>query len=143
MPLLHTSPATLVGTAYFELLPGRHQDKCWNEGSVFLDEEAFGYIEPVCARALPEYDHYAFTAVQTPRWSAILTEFDRILLILDANPTDLDLARTLRFYYPDTESKFFADRGTGIANVRDMVRQLRGWLHETLREHDCVTILGL
>lgn len=35
------------GTCYFEFLPGIYRDKCWNEESVFMDEEVFGFIEPI------------------------------------------------------------------------------------------------
>ncbi len=54
----------LEGTAYVELVGGAYANSCWNEGSLFFEEEVFGYIEPTITRYEPTYDHYAFTSIQ-------------------------------------------------------------------------------
>lgn len=53
----------LQGTYYFEILPGKYQDKCWNQNSVFMTEEVFGYLEPIFERRAPNFDHYAFVEI--------------------------------------------------------------------------------
>ncbi|MEH1940550.1 MAG: hypothetical protein V7L01_10080 [Nostoc sp.] len=39
------SLSELDGTCYFEILPGRYEGNCWNQNSVFITEEVFGYFE--------------------------------------------------------------------------------------------------
>lgn len=143
MPLLHTSTATLEGTAYFEFLPGKYQNKCWNEASVFLDEEAFGYVEPIFERLVPDYDHYAFVEVQRPRWSPIRAELGRLLWLLNAAPSDGDLSENIGFRFRDTQEKFFAGRPQTIEDVRVMIVDLDTWLERILRDHESVSLLGL
>jgi hypothetical protein len=143
MRLLHTTTSTLEGTAYFEFLPGRYNDRCWGDSSVFLDEGAFGFIEPAFVRLLPDYDHYSFVAIQGPRWSPILAELDRLSSLLNSDPSDLDLAENLGFFSRATQENFFADRTRSIGDVRAMIAALAAWLRETLRSYDCVSLLGL
>lgn len=75
----------LSGTCYFELLPGPYCGKCWNEGSVFLSEGAFGLFEPVIASHEPRFDHYSFVEIPRPTWEYILVELDQLALN-QANP---------------------------------------------------------
>lgn len=35
----------LEGSCYIEVLPGPYRDRCWNEDSIYMDEETFGYLE--------------------------------------------------------------------------------------------------
>ena len=37
-------PAELSGSQFFELLPGAYNGQCWNAGSVYVEEEVFGYL---------------------------------------------------------------------------------------------------
>jgi hypothetical protein len=133
----------LEGTAYFEFLPGRYNEKCWRDSSVFLDEEAFGFIEPAFVRLLPDYDHYSYVAIQRPRWSPILAELDRLTRLLNSDPSDLQLAENLGFFSRVTQENFFGDRTRNVGDVRAMIASLAAWLRETLRTYDCVSLLGL
>lgn len=143
MGLLHVSKDTLRGTAYFEFLPGRYRGNCWTERSVFLDEEAFGYIEPIFLRQLPDYDHYAFVEVARPRWLPILAELDGLVGVLRGRPDDRTLAEVLGFYFADTQRKFFEDRDGSVAAVEHMASELSAWLRRVLQDEECVSVLGL
>lgn len=66
MITLYRSTAELEGTAYIELLPRPYRDQCWRPRSVFLDEEAFGFIEPMIEKLCFKYNHYAFTEIGAP-----------------------------------------------------------------------------
>lgn len=48
----------LRGTEYFELLDGKYKSKCWNDGSLYINESDFSIIEDAFAKANQEYDHY-------------------------------------------------------------------------------------
>ena len=110
---------------------------------MFLDEEAFGFIEPAFVRLLPDYDHYSFVAIRGPRWTPILAELDRLTSLLNSDPSDVDLAENLGFFCRATQENFFADRTRSVGDVRAVIVSLAAWLRETLRTYDCVSLLGL
>jgi hypothetical protein len=68
-----TNKGELEGTCYMEILPGPYREKCWNEGSLFFEEEVFGYLEPIIKRHVETYDHYAFTEIKRNNGSQLLT----------------------------------------------------------------------
>lgn len=140
---LHTSTKDLEGTAYFELLPGPYREECWGPNSVFLDEEGFGFIEPIFVKLCPKYDHYAFTEIGRPLWQDILKELDRLAAILDDEPTDEVVSSRLGFFFRDTERKFFEDRTTSVAQLRQMLVQLTSWLRFQLNDQSVISVLGL
>jgi hypothetical protein len=45
-------------TCYFEFLPGKYQDKCWNENSVFIEEEIIYIIEDLLYKSNKNFDRY-------------------------------------------------------------------------------------
>jgi hypothetical protein len=59
------SQSELEGTGYLELLPGPYKDVCWNEASLFFEEDVFNYLEPIILLHASVYDHYAFTEIAT------------------------------------------------------------------------------
>ena len=73
------SLSELHGTCYFEFLPGKY----WNQNSVFLTEEVFGYLEPVFKRHEPEFDHYAFIKIPKGMWILIISDFCRLIESLE------------------------------------------------------------
>jgi hypothetical protein len=135
---LHTSMKDLDGTAYFELLPGPYRGECWGPNSVFLDEEAFGLIEPIFVRLCPKYDHYAFTDIGRPLWRDILTELDALAAVLDDTPTDRELSSRLGFFFRDTERKFFENRTASIVELREMLLGLTSWIRIQLNENSVI-----
>ena len=64
----------LQGTAYVELMGGAYAKSCWNEGSLFFEEEVLGYIEPTITKYEPTYDHYAFAPIDMPNWLLIVAD---------------------------------------------------------------------
>jgi hypothetical protein len=57
---LFTNKNELDGTCYFEFLPGKYQNKCWNDNSVFLSEDAVFIFEDLLKKTNESFDHYAF-----------------------------------------------------------------------------------
>lgn len=140
---LHTLTQELRGTAYVELLPGPYRDQCWGPSSVFLDEEAFGFIEPIFRKLCPKYDHYAFTEIGRPLWQDILRELDALATLLDSRPTDEALSSRLGFFFHDTQSKFFENRAESLTRLHALIRELASWIRAQLNEHSVISVLGL
>ncbi|WP_147308706.1 hypothetical protein [Paraburkholderia sp. BL17N1] len=67
-----TDLSSLEGTAYVEVMAGACTNRCWNDGSLFFEEEVFGYIEPTIEKYEPTYDHYALTQISMLDWEKII-----------------------------------------------------------------------
>jgi hypothetical protein len=133
----------LEGTAYIELLPGKYTGKCWNKGSLFLDEATFGFFEKIVARSLPEYDHYAFTEVSSTRWQPIIIRLKSLAEELSAAQAPKDIPTDVHFHFNDTEQRFKKNFKVNIRLLQQVATELAGWLEVTLRQQESVTILGL
>jgi hypothetical protein len=140
---LYQDTAELDGTAYFELLPGPYRESCWGPDSVFLDEEAFGFIEPIFERLCPAFDHYAFTEIGRPLWHDILRELDARADMLRGDPSDEHVRATLGFFGLDTDNKFFARPTENKQALRELIEALAGWVRAKLQHNDVVSVLGL
>lgn len=58
-----TDKSKLKGTCYIEIVPGKYQQRHWQDGSLFFTEEAFGFIEPVFESHLNSYNHYGINNI--------------------------------------------------------------------------------
>jgi hypothetical protein len=144
MSFLHIlkEKSDLEGTAYIELLPGKYTGKCWNKGSLFLDEAMFGFFEKIVERSLPEYDHYAFTEVSSTRWQPIIVRFKSLAEELSSAEASKDIPTDVHFYLKDTEQRFKKDFKLNTKLLEQVATELADWLEVTLRHHESVTILG-
>src|SRR5262245_28844859 len=89
----------LRGTCYIEFLPGKYAGRCWNDGSVFLDEEVFGLIEPKIIAQVPEFDHYAFIEIQGEVWNQIIRDLRDLSERLKSAQSIDDLAAEIGFFF--------------------------------------------
>jgi hypothetical protein len=135
--------AELQGTCYFELLPGEYKGRCWNDGSVFLAEDVFGLIEPVVERHEPAFSHYSFVAIQRPAWERITADLERLAERADRATGVRDLHGEVGFIFSPTEAEFVRDFRANADALARLGRELAAWAREQLREHECVSILGI
>ncbi|WP_339300803.1 hypothetical protein MKY92_11830 [Paenibacillus sp. FSL R5-0623] len=77
----------LEGTGYIEVLPGKYLGHCWNENSIYFDEEVFGYIEKTIESIFSGYDHYAFNEIHRKTWEVILEDLKTFANLLDEKVT--------------------------------------------------------
>ncbi|HTF90751.1 MAG TPA: hypothetical protein VK843_20190 [Planctomycetota bacterium] len=57
---IYRSRAELDSTNYVEVGAGKYSQKHWQEGCLFIEEEAFIRAEGILAQHFPSYDHIAF-----------------------------------------------------------------------------------
>ncbi len=72
----------LEGTVYFEFLPGAFSGICWNEGSLFLDDETFGFLEIALEKHIPDYDRYEFIEIKLEAWLEVIREWQALQLLI-------------------------------------------------------------
>lgn len=135
--------AKVQGTCYFEFLPGAYREQCWNDGSVFLAEDVFGLIEPIIARHEPQFDHYSFVGIRRPTWERIIADLERLTERAERASGITDLAGEVEFYFTTTQAEFAREFRANADALARLARELAEWVQERLREHDCVSILGM
>lgn len=65
----------LKHTCYIELCPGRQRTKaCWNEGSLYIDIDAFTYIEDAFETSVDKFSEYSFTIFSREEWLLIIAK---------------------------------------------------------------------
>jgi hypothetical protein len=60
---IRRNKAELDSTGYIEIVPGKYSGKHWQEGSLFIWEDAFGMAEGILAKHVAEYDHLAMNDI--------------------------------------------------------------------------------
>lgn len=133
----------LQGTCYIEVLPGEYKGQCWNDGSLFLAEDVFGLVEPVIKRHEPRFDHYSFVAIRRPAWERITADLVRLADRAESATGIGDLRGEVGFIFRPTEAEFAQDFRANADSLARLARELAGWVREQLREHECVSVLGM
>ena len=133
----------LQGTAYVEVLPGRYASKCWNESSLFFEEEIFGYFEPIISRHVPSYDHYSFTEIAASKWIAIVKDFRSLAASLGRSNTITELTKDVGFLFVGSETRFAEDFNDNKAALTSLLEEVSQWLSREAARHECITVLGL
>lgn len=133
----------LEGTAYFELLPGKYKNKCWNKESVFLDEENFGFIEPIIESCVEKYGRYSLVEVNRERWERIIGELLSLRNKVRQSKRIDDLERDIGYFFTDTKERFAEQFHKSKKDFENMIGDLVRWIRRTLKEHERISILGL
>ncbi len=133
----------LQSTAYIELLPGRYRDECWNEGSLFFEEEVFGYMELIITRHVPSYDHFAFTEISSASWAMIIHDFDSLALALDRGTSLEALSAEIAFFFRDSKLQFAENLQANSLALSGLLRDISVWITIKAKEQGCVTVLGM
>jgi len=131
---VYRSKAELKGTDHIRIGPGKFSGHYWQEGFVFVDEEAFGIAEGIIRKHFPKYDPWGVTGLQRETGAEIAAEWRQAATQLKDMP--LDAARVVpnldvfpgRCY--DAELVHFA------SEIAEMLTQLAGALDGFYRSSD-------
>jgi len=133
----------LAGTGYFEIQPGRYDGQHWTDGSVFIDEEVFGYLEVIIERHDPTINHFAVSEVQREIWERIIVDFEQLAGKLRSTNDLGHLLDEVRFFNRDSADRFASDCRANADALAELIRELNSWLQEELKKHNCVSVLGV
>lgn len=137
---LHVDPAQLCGTQFFELLPGPYGERVWVKGSRFIHEYAFALIEGIFEHRVPDYDHFSVVEVSRQQWKRILDDLAILRANLTSGTQPLTLPVGSLLDVRPAFNQMLAENQRGLAQL---ISELAAWLHETLSEHEVISILGL
>jgi hypothetical protein len=138
-----TDRSSLEGTAYVEVMASAYANRCWNDGSLFFEEEVFGYIEPTIEKYAPTYDHYAFTQISMPDWEKIIEALADIRSGLEVEALRLAMLDRIGFLFTDSKERFAENLNANCVALSALISQIETWTSNNQYGHSCVTILGL
>jgi hypothetical protein len=133
----------LAGTCYIEIVPGKYQKKHWQKGSLFFNEEAFGFIEPIFERFINGYDHYSMNDASKTEWLKIVKELEKL-------NGSLSLATDFESFMGEVGFKFSGTRENFQTNFEEnkklliqMNVELISWVKKVLTKHEHIAVLGI
>ncbi|MGW8956951.1 hypothetical protein [Paenibacillus sp. NPDC055715] len=133
----------LEGTCYIEILPGRYLGQCWNDTSIFLTEEVFGFIEKSIESEYPTYDHYAFNEIQKEVWWRILGRLERVINLLEGHHKMNTLKEHIGFFFGCSKDEFIKDYENNIEKLRELINEFQTWIKEQLKSQNYISVLGI
>ena len=138
-----TDKSELEGTAYVELLPGKYRDSCWNDGSLFFEEEVFGYFEPSIKKHVPDFDHYAFTEMDAVQCALVASSLRELAGSAQSAATVEQLEGNIGFLFQGSAQRFEDDLPENLSALAWLAEELADWLVVQASSHEHVSILGL
>jgi len=138
-----TDRSLLEGTAYIEVMAGAYRNRCWNDGSLFFEEEVFGYIEPTIEKYEPTYDHYAFTQISMRDWEKIIKALADVRSRLEVETFRPGMLLQMGFLFTDSKERFTESMNANSVALGATISQIETWTDDNRFRYSCVTILGL
>lgn len=130
----------LKGSCYFEFLPGKYKDVCWNEESVYLKEDCVAFFEYFLHKVSEKYDHYAFTEFNSHQLSELINLVK--LRISEMKKTDnykLEEGLFSEYYRSNLYKDFTKYKNKIIQMLEDLV----DWLIEISNSNGIITVMGI
>jgi hypothetical protein len=132
----------LEGTCYFEFLPGKYRNKCWNQGSVFLSEEAYDLLEACFSENIKGYDHYAFMEADQDAIEKIIHCLNKLEKQIEKSISAEGLSNSMKINnYQRSELEL--NWPESKYRLKAMVEDINHWLQKVIKENEVISILGM
>jgi hypothetical protein len=131
----------LDSTGYMEVGPGRYDGRHWQDGFLFVWEDAFGMAEGILAKHLPEYDHFGMNDVPKAIGLAVVAEWRRVAEALPGMSADeaSDALNMVATYSSRLDDEVEEHRG----EIATLLRELADACERFYERGDWVCILGM
>jgi hypothetical protein len=128
-----------------QLIPGLPADEVAIKDSVFVSEDAFGFVEPIITRCWPKYSgyaHWGVTTIPVYSWNEILISTKRLInsLLTAANAKDIE---GIGFLFEYVKDEFFENFTLIRHQLSSMLEELMAWLEIRMRYCEFITISGI
>ncbi len=141
---LITNKEELEGTAYFELLPGRFDNKFWNDNAVFMSESSFSFMEDIVSKHYADYDHYSCSMnIHCDIWMLITTDLQHRKVIIDKAMSAEILISECRFLDNYTIGELQKNWNAYKEQIQGLFESTLCWLQKTLEMHEYIVLMGL
>ena len=131
----------LDSTGYIEVGPGRYDGRHWQDGFLFVWEDAFGMAEGILAKHLPEYDHFGMNDVPKVIGLAVVSEWRRVAEALPAMGADeaSDALNLIATYSSRLDDEVIQRR----SEIATLLRELADACEHFYAQGDWVCVLGM
>ena len=131
----------LDSTGYVEIGPGKYSGKHWQDGFLFVWEDAFGMAEGIVAKHVPKYDHFSMTDMPKEVGRKVIAEWREAADRLPAMTVEeAQAALNLQASYRERlDSELQSHR----ADVASMLRDLADACNEFYEREEWICILGI
>lgn len=139
---IYRNAVALDSTGFFEIGPGRYSGKHWQDGFVFVWEDAFATAEGLVVRYFPDYDHFSMNDIQkgvglkiTGAWRDASTKLN---FVRDSSET-AELLNIKESYRNHLEPIAFSDR----ERIAVMLSQLADECESFYKSDEWICMLGM
>jgi hypothetical protein len=131
----------LDSTGYMEIGPGKYSGEHWQDGFLFIWEDAFGMAEGIIAKHLPDYDHFGMNDIPKEIGKEIISEWEECAGQLCSLSTEqaqikLNLGAS---YRENLESEISAH----CAEVAGMLKELSAECRNYYKNEGHICVLGM
>lgn len=115
---IFTNPNDLQSTGFIEIGPGKYNHTHWNQGFIFIWDDAFWYAEGIIMRHMPTYDHFEMNDIDSETGGKIIEDW---LSISDCPNDQLVHRLNLSAVFRDPNNAFVH---ASPPEVKNMIRTL-------------------
>ncbi len=131
----------LESTGYMEIGPGKYSGEHWQDGFLFIWEDAFGMAEGILTKHFPKYDHFSMNDIPKDIGQKIVAEWRDVADRLPGmSPEQAHTALNLSAPYRDRLDSEVEPHREEIAR---MLRELADACGGFYSREDWVCILGM
>jgi len=125
--LIRRNKGELDSTGYMEIGPGRYSGKHWQDGFLFVWEDAFGMAEGILAKHLPEYDHFGMNDIPKETGLKVIEEWERTAnAITQSGPSEAaEMLNLAASYRSNLESEIVHNVKAIASMLRELSRECR------------------
>jgi hypothetical protein len=138
---LRRNKSALDSTGYMEIGPGKYSGDHWQNGFIFIWEDAFGVAEGIIERHFPSYDHMGMNDLPKSIVVDIIRDWRNAaerLQRLDQSEIERELNLTAPQY-----AGLGAEVAKNCQSVSDFLRTLANECETFLRKNEWLCILGM
>jgi hypothetical protein len=128
-------------TGYIEIGPGKYSGKHWNEGFLFIWEDAFGMAEGIIAKHFPDYDHFSMNDLSKVTGQRIIADWREVATKMESmTPDEIHSALNL-------DASYRTRLDEEIVSSRDQIAEMLGKLADECngfyQKEDWICVLGV
>ncbi len=124
-----------------ELYPGK-RDYPLNENSIYVTENAFGFVEPLIWKSFGKYSHWGRNSIERDLWLVINSDIRRVAVSLE-NSTNPEEIFELRFMCDEVRDEYVKTFPQSKLDLLKFMNALTNWISTELTRNSFITVFGI